>query len=124
MTDTNEIPLDYEAFLEVYDEANKNAAERMKGEKPAKGTNTHETPEKGLSDENMSSDSDSDAPVPKDAEEALADEVKVAEQKAAETKEMNEAVGQEVNPNNGEVMTPPADSDKPKPRTRRKRSEN
>ena len=124
VTDTNEIPLDYEAFLEVYEEANKNAVETMKGEKPAKGRSGRKAPEKGLSDENMSSDSDSDTPLPKDAEEALADEVKVAEQEAAETKEMNEAAGQEVNPNNGEVMTPPADSDKSKPRTRRKRSGN
>lgn len=88
-TSTNEIPLDYERFLEVYEEANKNAVESMK-EKPAreektsKGTNTQEAPEKGLDNENMSSDGGSDAPVAKDAEQALADEVKVAEQEAAE----------------------------------------
>lgn len=31
---TNEIPLDYEAFLEVYEEANRNAVAKLKGEDP------------------------------------------------------------------------------------------
>jgi phage nucleotide-binding protein len=37
---TNEIPLDYEAFLEVYDEANKNAVAVMNGEAPAASAST------------------------------------------------------------------------------------
>lgn len=95
-TSTTEIPLDYDAFLEVYEEANRNAVESLnKGDKPARGTNTHEAPEKGLDEENMSSDGDSDAPV--------------AEVTEPETEEKN--------------GTAEADSDKPKPRTRRKRGE-
>jgi phage nucleotide-binding protein len=37
---TNEIPLDYEAFREVYDEANKNAVAVMNGEAPAASAST------------------------------------------------------------------------------------
>ena len=37
---TNEIPLDYDAFLEVYEEANRIAVAQMKGEKPTASTST------------------------------------------------------------------------------------
>jgi phage nucleotide-binding protein len=37
---TNEIPLDYDAFLEVYEEANKNAVAELSGEKPAASAST------------------------------------------------------------------------------------
>ena len=97
-TNTNEIALDYDAFLEVYDEANKAAVASM--------GKTSKTEEKSVSNENMSSDNGSDAPVPKDVEEVIAEEVKIAEQEATEQNETAEA-----------------DSDKPKPRTRRKRGE-
>lgn len=67
----NEIPLEYDAFLEVYAEANKNAVAKLKGEPvtPAKGSDKPDTGRKGRTrketpptpDEgaNMSSDSDS-----------------------------------------------------------------
>lgn len=126
-TKTNEIALDYDAFLEVYDEANKSAVASMKGEgtdKPASGQKssrgrTSKKEEKSTDEGYMTSDDGSDepaAPTVKDAEEALADQVKIAEQEAAE---MNEASKEQVEPNTGEAE--PADSDKPKTRTRRKR---
>lgn len=42
-TSTTEIPLDYDAFLAVYVEANKNAVSSMKGETPKPSTATKET---------------------------------------------------------------------------------
>lgn len=116
-TKTNEIALDYDAFLEVYDEANKAAVASMKGESTNK-TDSGKV-EKGSDDENMSSDSDSEPEI-KDAEQALADAVKVAEQEAAESKEMNEAIADQVEPNSGETGDKPVE-DKPKTRTRKKR---
>ena len=93
-TSTTEIPLDYDAFLEIYEEANKAAAESMKKqpvteEKTEPDTNTPEAPEKAADEENMNSDEGS--------------EVEVQEEK-------NETAEK-------------ADSDKPKTRTRRKRGE-
>lgn len=127
-TKTNEIALDYDAFLEVYDEANKSAVASMKGEgtdKPASGQKssrgrTSKKEEKSTDEGYMTSDEGSDEPdepAVKDAEEALAEQVKIAEQEAAE---MNEASKEQVEPNTGEAE--PSDSDKtPKTRTRRKR---
>ena len=42
---TNEIPLDYEAFLEVYEEANRNAVAKLKGEEPKETTPSNKTTE-------------------------------------------------------------------------------
>jgi len=121
-TKTNEIALDYDAFLEVYDEANKSAVASMKGEgtdKPAGGQKsssgrTSKKEEKSTDEVYMTSDEGSDEP---DTPEALAEQVKIAEQEAAE---MNEASKEQVEPNTGEAE--PSDSDKtPKTRTRRKR---
>lgn len=67
---TNEIPLDYDEFLEVYEEANRIAVAQMKGESPKKEAsnkttedrktrsrrNTPPTPETDEEDENMTSD--------------------------------------------------------------------
>lgn len=104
-TKTNEIALDYDAFLEVYDEANKAAVASMKGsDKPADSTKTS----KGRSGR------------AKDAEQALADAVKVAEQEVADNAEMNEALADQTEPNSGETGDTPVE-DKPKTRTRRKR---
>lgn len=127
-TKTNEIALDYDAFLEVYDEANKAAVASMKGEstnkpetdkKPSRGRTGRGKVEKGSDDENMSSDSDSEPEI-KDAEQALADAAKQVEQEAAESKEMNEAIADQVEPNSGETGDKPV-GDKPKTRTRKKR---
>ena len=121
-TKTNEIALDYDAFLEVYDDANKAAVASMKGSdkpadstKPSKGRSGRAKVEKGSDEENMTSE-----PETKDAEQALADAVKVAEQEAAENAEMNEALADQTEPNSGETGNTPVE-DTPKTRTRRKR---
>ena len=49
-TKTNEIALDYDAFLEVYDEANKAAVESMKGES-SRGRKASITEEKKVTEE-------------------------------------------------------------------------
>lgn len=119
-TKTNEIALDYDEFLNVYDEANKVAVTPTEGSgRPSRTSRTKsaETPKESHINENMSSD------TTKDAEEALADAVKVAEQEAAENAEMNEALANQVVPNDGETVETPVD-DKPKTRTRKRRSEN
>ena len=123
-TKTNEIALDYDAFLEVYDEANKAAVASMKGSdnpdsgaKSSRGRSTRAKVEKGSDEENMSSDNGSEPEI-KDAEQALADEVKVAEQEAAENAEMNQSDADQ-----GETQEAPVD-DKPKTRIRKRRSEN
>ena len=65
------------------------------------------------------------------SEQELAQQVQQAEQDAADAKEMNEAAGMQVEPNSGEVMNPPVDSDTkqeeapaPKTRVRKRRGEN
>lgn len=72
-TSTNEIDLDYDEFLTVYEEANKNAVAQLNGEKPKEEktsnkttgerksrsrTVTPPTPESDEPDENMSSDNE------------------------------------------------------------------
>ena len=106
-TKTNEIALDYEEFLKVYDEANKGSVTVIVGGK------SHKTFDPKPESENSE-------PVVKDAEEALADAVKVAEQEAAENAEMNEALADQVEPNTGEPSETPA----PKTRVRKRRGEN
>ena len=75
-TKTNEIALDYDAFLEVYDEANKVAVASMTSNKavseakPSKGTTGATKVETVTDEENMKSDSVSE-PETKDAEETL-----------------------------------------------------
>ena len=125
-TKTNEIALDYDAFLEVYDEANKAAVASMRGSdkadsgaKPSKGTTGRGKVEDAHSEENMTSDSGSE-PATKDVEQALADAVKVAEQEAADNAEMNEALAEQTEPNSGETGDTPVE-DKPRTRTRKKR---
>ena len=112
-TKTNEIALDYDAFLEVYEEANKAAVASMKGSnkpensaKSSNGRSGRAKVEKVSDEENMTSDSASEPEI-KDAEQALAEAVKVAEQEAVE---MNEAVDETT--------------DAPKTRTRIRRTRN
>lgn len=108
-TKINEIALDYDEFLNVYDEANKVAVSSVKNEAEKTSRTSRrksaETSEESHINENMSSDTASE-PITKDAEEALADAVKVTEQEVAENAE----------PNTGEVIETPA------PRTRKRRS--
>ena len=125
-TKTNEIALDYDEFLNVYDEANKAAVASMTSgaekststSRSSRGRTTKETPESVHINENMSSDDNSDQV--KDAEQALADAVKVEEQEAAENAEMNRAVAEHTEPNTGETGDAPA----PRTRVRKRRGEN
>lgn len=95
-TKTNEIALDYNAFLKVYDEANKTAVASLK---PSKGTTEAVKPETQLGDENMSSDNDSEP----------------------ETEGTVENVEQ-TEPNSGESGETPVEDNTPKTRIRRKRA--
>ena len=98
-TKTKEIALDYGEFLNVYDEANKGTVATVKNEaeKPSETSDVNSEP------------------ITKDAEEALVEAVKVAETEAAENAEMNEALADQVVPNDGETV------ETPKTRTRRTR---
>ena len=127
---TNEIPLEYDAFLKVYEEANKNAVAKLKGEpvtaangsdKPATGRKgrtrkeTPPTPDEAANDENMSSDGDAKQNDP--VENAMNQPEKAVDKDApADTSAEN----------GGEDDKPPFDEDKkadakPATRTRRKR---
>lgn len=89
---TNEIPLDYDAFLEVYEEANKNAVAEMKGERPKKEASnkttedrkgrtrreTSNTTEKPEESENMSSD---------DQDEVVDEELEIPEEEPEQEEE-------------------------------------
>ena len=121
-TKTNEIALDYDAFLEVYDEANKAAVASMNGggaegrkigDKPSRGRTGRAKVETGSDEANMTSDDEI-----KDIEKALADAIKDAEREESENAEMNEATADQTNPNTGEV------SEAPKTRTRTRKTRN
>jgi phage nucleotide-binding protein len=139
-TKTNEIALDYDAFLEVYEEANKAAVASMTGnkpeteKKPSKGRNTKVQEETHSDDENMSSDSASEQEEPEisvveDDEAYFYDESNnnylkkhkgdVIEDgwKAITKEEFGEGIKRVAQ--QGSV-----DEDKPRTRTRKKRGEN
>jgi len=113
-----EIPLEYDAFVEVYNEANANAKKALSGrqsaaEKPAP------KPEKAeVADVDKGTGAIVGAtPEEQKAEEALADAVKAEEKAAADAKEMAGG-GTPVDPNTGEA-NPPAEE---KPRVRRRKT--
>lgn len=116
-----EIPLDYESFVDVYNEANSNAKKALSGrqeaaEKPAEAPATTNRRRKEKPDVNQSS-----APVEEEQsaeEEQLAEAVKAEEKAEADAKEMG-ADGTPVEPNTGE-SEPPA-PEKPKVRRRKAR---
>lgn len=104
------IPLSWDALMEVYEQVNSGVKnEPVKKERKSKG-NSSKKEEKPVETEISASQTDSEA--------ELAEEVAQVEQ---ETTEMNEAVGQQVEPNTGEVMNPPTE-EKPKARTRKRRA--
>ena len=94
-TKTNEIALDYDSFLDVYDEANKAAVASMRdgsnkasdSTKRSKGTSGRAKVETRSDEEKMTPDSDSDSDI-KDMEQALADAVERVEKAEAENAEM------------------------------------
>lgn len=120
------IPLSWDALMDVYDQANQAAgqAESKPELKPSRRAGrTSKTEEKSSNEGYMTPQTAS--------EQELAQQVQQAEQDAADAKEMNEAAGMQVEPNTGEVMNPPVESDTqqekapaPKTRVRKRRGEN
>ena len=108
-TKTNEIALDYDTFLNVYEEANKAAVASLTGEnaqkpvtedKPSRGRSTRVRVIEGQNNENMSSDDASEHETVEDAEPI-------------------ETVADQVEPDEGETQDAPVEN---KTRTRKKRS--
>ena len=141
-TKINEIPLDYDAFLEVYDEANKVAVASMKGEstkkpetakKPSRGRNTKVKEETPSDDENMSSDDHSEASEPAVVEDDEAYFYDATNDNYLK-KHKGDVIADDWKPITKEEFiegakrlsqqTPSADEDKPKTRTRKRRGEN
>lgn len=123
-TKTNEIALDYDAFLEVYDEANKAAVASMRGSdkpdsgaKTSKGRSGRAKGETAKTDENMTSDNASE-PETKDAEQVeleakLAEVIEKAEATDAEVVVGTEPMGE---------LEPQVVEEAPKTRTRTRRT--
>lgn len=114
-TSINEIPLDYDEFLIVYEEANKNAVEKMKGkttktEKGADSSNKSTGGRKGRTKKETS----------QVEEEPSESEIEASESDTAPIKEPNEEPQQEPETET-EMEDPvkePVEEDKPKTRTR------
>ncbi len=136
---TNEIALDYAAFLEVYEEANKNAVAKLKGESKKeeasnkstggrKGRTKKETPseENEVTDEeNMSSDTTSEPVEEQEQEkepETESDEVKEEPEKE-EPKKRTRSRKSRSEDSKEEASDETETEEKPKTRTRKKRSE-
>ena len=124
-TKTNEIALDYDAFLEVYDEANKAAVSSMRNTsykadndvKPSEGRRTKVKKES----EPVASEPETEDADQNEIERKLAEAIANAEKAEAENAEMNEAIADQVEPNSGEPGDAPVEN-KPKTRTRRTRN--
>lgn len=121
---TTEIPLDYNAFLNVYAEANRNAVAKLKGEDPKETPKTDDTasnkttggrkgrtkketpptPDEPLNEENMTSDTTSE-PVDQEAP-------------APETEKVPDPVNKEADPVGSEPDAAPVEEE---PKTRRSR---
>jgi len=102
-TSTNEIPLDYDAFLEVYEEANRIAVAQMKGESPKKEASNKTT-------EDRKTRSRRNTPPTPETDEEVQEET-----------EQDEPVNEEVDQD--EVEEEPEQEEKPKTRKRRTRGE-
>lgn len=105
LVSTNEIPLDYEAFLEVYDEANKNAVAVMHGEEPVTSASTS-AERRGRQRKEKTSESEPEVPKEETNEADAKEEPAASEpEKADEQKEE------------------PKEEQKPVTRTRKRRGE-
>ena len=108
---TSEIPLDYDAFLEVYIEANKNAVAVLSGEKPQTAAPTERKGRKKKED----------APAPET--EAPKEEATPADAEPTEAEQPAETpVADEADAPNEEPKDEPA-QEEPKTRTRKKRGQ-
>lgn len=111
----DEIPSDYDAFTELYQEANKNAVAILDGENVQAAPTGRRSRAKKDEEEPVQTEPENVEP-PENTEKELAEDVQDIESNA----EMNVAVAEEIEPNTGEnFVTPEA----PKVRTRRKRGE-
>lgn len=144
---TTEIPLDYDAFLEVYAEANRNAVAKLKGETPKetakdepgktsnkttggrKGRTKTETPptvDEGSDEGNMTSDSTSkpveqEAPAPENVPDPVKSEPDAPVEEAPKTRRSRKAPDADAAPKED---APAAEPEKEAPtRTRKKRGE-
>lgn len=132
----NEIPLDYDAFLEVYAEANRNAVAKLKGESAvaAVGSNspstgrkgrgkkeTPPTPDEPANDPQVKSDGDA-APIEGEAKENFPESVEGGENTASnDDGNATGTVEQPDAPTGAESPTAEAPEEEAKPRTRKKR---
>lgn len=119
-----EIPLEYDAFVAVYNEANANAKKALSGrqsaaEKPATAAPAPEPKAEVAAVDKGTGAIVGATPEEQKAEEALADAVKAEEKADADAKEMAGG-GTPVEPNTGEAEPPAAD--KPKVRVRKRRT--
>lgn len=119
-----EIPLEYDAFVAVYNEANANAKKALSGrqsaaEKPATAAPAPEPKAEVAAVDKGTGAIVGATPEEQKAEEALADAVKAEEKADADAKEMAGG-GTPVEPNTGEAEPPAVD--KPKVRVRKRRT--
>lgn len=134
---TNEIPLEFDAFLKVYEEANKNAVAKLKGEpvtaangsdKPATGRKgrtrkeTPPTPDEAANDENMKSDGGFDMGESKEESfpESAAEGTDTTSTDDGNTTETVEQLDAPDNQKDSKEETPKQE-EKPVTRTRKKR---
>jgi len=138
---TNEIPLDYDEFLKIYEEANRNAVAEMKGERPyitpsnkttegRKRRSKRETPSipnEASEDENMSSDNDSELVIPENLSSLKVRELRtLAEDLGIDTTDMKKQDLIDVIEDLENKENEEDDQDEltdEKPRTRRSRNE-
>lgn len=132
----NEIPLDYDAFLEVYAEANRNAVAKLKGESvvaavgsdsPSTGRKgrgkkeTPPTPDEPANDPQVKPDGDA-APIDGEAKENFPESVEGGENTASnDDGNATGTVEQPDAPTGAESPTAEAPKEEVKPRTRKKR---
>lgn len=127
-SNTNEIALDYDAFLEVYDEANKAAVASMKGsDKPvdstkgSKGRTGRAKVEKVSDEENLTTGNDSE-PEKKDVEQSVVEQLK---EMYGITSEDTKVVGTEpMGDLEPQVVDAEPVEEAPKTRTRTRRTRN
>lgn len=109
----DEIPSDYDAFTELYQEANKNAVAILDGENVQAAPTGRRSRAKKDEEEPVQTEPEN----PENTEKELAEDVQDIENNA---KEMTEALEGEIEPNTGENFIK---TETPKVRTRRKRGE-
>lgn len=105
---TREIPLDYEAFLDVYDEANKNAVSSMNGETP-KGDEKPKTSTTGRKSRKTTKSSEEEEKPTEQAE--TVEEQEVIDTETVESDALPESMQEE-----------PAEEEKPVRKTRKTRA--